>query len=147
MHRMLGVLQPGEDEHELRPPPELSQLEELVERAGTGGMPVELEIEGERRPLPAGLELSAYRIVQEALTNVRRHAGDASATVVVRYEPFALAISVKDDGRGPGRGSPLGRGHGLIGIRERAALHGGEVHIGAREGGGFTVYARLPVDP
>ena len=146
MHRMLGVLRPGEDELELRPPPELSQLEELVERAGAGGVTVELDIEGERRPLPAGLELSAYRIVQEALTNVRNHAGDARATVVVRYEPSALAISVKDDGPGPGRGRPGGRGHGLIGIRERAALHGGEVRIGAREGGGFAVYARLPVD-
>jgi signal transduction histidine kinase len=105
---------------------------------------VEVRIEGTPCELPAGLDLSAYRIVQEALTNVVRHAGPATARVAVRYSPGQVALEVVDDGRGPGaedRG-----GHGLAGMRERAALYGGTLEAGPVPGGGFRVAATLPVE-
>jgi signal transduction histidine kinase len=100
-------------------------------------------IEGTRPQLPLGLDLSAYRIVQEALTNVVRHAGPATARVHIRYAPAAVDIEVTDDGRG---GRPPGRGHGIVGMRERAALYGGSLEAGPLPGGGFRVAARLPLD-
>ena len=109
--------------------------------AGRGGR------RGSPRPLPPGVDLSAYRIVQEALTNVLRHAGGASARVVVRYEPDAVELEVADDGPGPPEDPEASGGHGLIGMRERVQLFGGELEAGPRPGGGFLVRARLPSEP
>ena len=106
------------------------------------GLPVELHVEGEAKPLPPGVDLSAYRIVQEALTNTLKHAGPASAQVVVRYRPGEVELEITDDGRGVVDGRE--GGHGLVGMRERAALVGGTVESGSNGGRGYTVRARLP---
>jgi signal transduction histidine kinase len=143
LRRLLGVLRKGDERLTLAPQPSLGRLDELIEHIGDAGLPVELRIEGQRRQLPAGVELSAYRIVQEALTNALRHADAARAEVVVRYGSDALEIEIADDGRGPANGAD--GGHGLVGMRERVALHGGMLEAGARSGGGYTVRARLPV--
>jgi signal transduction histidine kinase len=129
------------------PQPSLELVDGLARRAREGGLPVELSVEGERPALPAGVDLAAYRIVQEALANVSKHAGTARASVVVRYLRHAVEVEVADDGRGGNGSQPQGRGggHGLVGIRERVALYDGTVHIGRRPGGGFLVHARLPV--
>ena len=108
------------------------------------GLPVELRIEGERAALPPGIDLSAYRIVQEALTNIVKHAGDAAAEVVIRYRPRELELDVVDDGRGDA-GSVNGSEHGLIGMHERVALYGGTLEVGPRDGSGYAVRARLPL--
>jgi signal transduction histidine kinase len=105
-------------------------------------LPVELQIDGSPRELPPGVDLSAYRIVQEALTNALKHAGPATARVVVTYGESGLELEVADDGSGNGNGD--GTGHGLVGIRERVAVFGGEVDAGARSEGGYAVRARLP---
>jgi signal transduction histidine kinase len=105
---------------------------------------VALHVEGEQVPLPRGIDLSAYRIVQEALTNALKHAGTARAEIVLRYGPSALELEVADDGRGAHAGAN-GSGHGLIGMRERAALYGGTLRAGTRPGGGYEVRARLPL--
>jgi signal transduction histidine kinase len=102
-------------------------------------------VDGESRPLPAAVGLAAYRIVQEALTNVTRHAGGAAATVRVSYAPAELMVEVGDDGRGAGPAPGVGTGSGLVGMAERAAALGGTVDAGPRPGGGFTVRARLPL--
>jgi signal transduction histidine kinase len=107
------------------------------------GQPVELRIEGTPVHLPAGIDLSAYRIVQEALTNIVKHSGDAGAEVVVRYAAQALELDIIDDGHGA-TASRNGSGHGLIGMRERVALYGGTLVAGAQPGGGDAVHARLP---
>jgi signal transduction histidine kinase len=143
LRRLLGVLRGPDEQAELAPQPGLSELQALVTRTEAAGLPVELRIEGEAAQLPAGIDLSAYRIVQEALTNSLKHAGAARAEVAVRYRPDAIHIEVSDDGRGPARGN--GNGQGLVGMRERASLYGGELSAGAREGGGFVVRARLPL--
>jgi signal transduction histidine kinase len=109
------------------------------------GLPVRLEIEGERAALPAGVDLCAYRVVQEGLTNALKHAGPAHAEVVLRYAPRALDVEVRDDGRGVANLNGDGAGHGLIGMRERVALYGGELTAGARDGGGFEIRAHLPL--
>jgi signal transduction histidine kinase len=114
----------------------------LADGLREAGLPVELHIEGEARQLPPGVDLSAYRIVQEALTNALKHAGPASAQVVVRYRPEEVELEISDDGRGPAHGGE--DGHGLVGMRERAALVGGSVESGANGGRGYTVRARLP---
>jgi signal transduction histidine kinase len=142
LRRLLGVLRDDRESVELAPQPNLGGLEDLVERARESGIPVELSIEGERRELPAGIELAAYRIVQEALTNIRKHAGAARARVLVGYCLKYLDVLVEDDG--PGRSKTRGVGHGLVGMRERTALYGGTLEAGPRPGGGFAVRARLP---
>jgi signal transduction histidine kinase len=111
------------------------------------GLPVEAVVEGTPRPLPPGVDLSAYRIVQEALTNALRHAGGASARVVVRYEADAVELEIGDHGPGPPEASQASGGQGLIGMRERVQLFGGELVAGPRPGGGFVVRARLPSEP
>jgi signal transduction histidine kinase len=170
MRRLLGLLRDRRDGGEaLAPQPSLAHLDSLVLAAREAGLPVELTVEGEPRPLPAGIDLSAYRIVQEALTNSLKHAGPAKATVRICYGGAALEVQVWDDGRGasgppPGGGEPEangrppggrgadaegrldGEGHGLIGMRERVALFGGELEVGPRPGGGFRVAARLPLE-
>jgi signal transduction histidine kinase len=143
MRRLLGVLRTPDEQAELAPQPGLSELPALVARAEAAGLPVELQVEGEPAPLPVGVDLSAYRIVQEALTNTLKHAGPAHAQVAIRYRRDAVEIEITDDGRGP---APVnGGGHGLVGMRERATLYGGELRTGAGDGGGFTVRARLPI--
>ena len=143
MSRLLGILR-GEDEPTLVSQPGLADLDTLLAQAQTAGLPVELTVEGEPATLPPGVDLAAYRIVQEALTNARRHAGPAHAQVTVCYERDALELEVTDDGRGGFAGK--GVGHGLIGMRERAGLYDGEIEAGPRPGGGFTVRARLPLE-
>jgi signal transduction histidine kinase len=146
MRRLLEILKAEGGENGRSPQPGLAHLEELLAGMRATGLPVEAVVEGTPRPLAPGVDLSAYRIVQEALTNTLKHAGAASARVVLRYEPDAVVIEVADDGRGPVDGVADGAGHGLIGMRERAQLFGGTLEAGARPGGGFLVRARLPAE-
>ncbi|MEY2514815.1 MAG: hypothetical protein QOJ89_2173 [bacterium] len=144
LRRLFGILRASGDALELAPQPGLDQLEKLIERTRERGIDVELQIAGEHRPLPPGLDLAAYRIIQEALTNVAKHAGRARVTVAVAYAPRALELVIEDDGRGPGDAQRAG--HGLAGMRERVSLYGGSLCAEARPGGGFRVAARLPLD-
>jgi signal transduction histidine kinase len=142
MRRLLGVLRDGDGEGHA-PQPGLAQLPALVERARAAGMPVTLHVEGEPRHVAPGLDLSAFRIVQEALTNVHKHAHGAPATVRVVWERRELCLQVRD--AGTNGASANGDGHGLVGMRERARLLGGELHAGRVPGGGFEVTAVLPL--
>jgi signal transduction histidine kinase len=144
LRRLLGILRTGDEQLAIGPQPGLGSLGSLVEQLREAGLPVELRIEGEQVPLPAGLDLSAYRIVQEALTNTLKHARRAEAEILVRYSASALELEVVDNGSAaPGRLN--GSGHGLIGMRERVALYGGVLEAGTRDGGGYAVRARLPL--
>ena len=144
LRRLLDVLPLERQEAALAPQPGLATLPELVARVRTAGLPVELAVEGETPTLAPGVELAAYRIVQEALTNARKHAGPARARVSVRCRDESLELEIANDGRpAPQPGS---RGHGLVGMRERAALYGGDLEAGPQQGGGFLVRARLPVN-
>jgi signal transduction histidine kinase len=145
MRRLLMVLRSDEGEVEpLLPSPGLAELEGLVAATVRSGLPVEVRIEGDRVALSAGVDLAGYRIVQEALTNVRKHAHATRATVMICYDPHELGIEVLDDGVGPSANGRLGAGHGLVGMRERAALYGGTVETGSGPHGGFRVTARIP---
>jgi signal transduction histidine kinase len=148
MQRMLGLLRGECSDRMLAPQPGTEQLGELVDHMAEAGLPVQLRIEGKRRPLPAGVELAAFRVVQEALTNILKHAGPAKASVVVRYGGDALELHVLDDGGGaaPDGSADASPGHGLIGIRERVAIYGGAVEAGPAADGGFELRARLPLD-
>jgi signal transduction histidine kinase len=140
--RLLGVLRDA-GELGLAPQPTLAELDQLVADARAAGLPVSLRVTGAKRPLPTGVELAVYRIVQEALTNTRKHAGPASsASVVLAYGPDDIAVEVCDDGRGA---AGYGTGHGLVGMRERVSTYGGTLATGRAEGGGFSVRARIPV--
>jgi signal transduction histidine kinase len=143
--RLLGMLRRKDDNDELEPQPSLDQIDTLLEHIVRAGLPVKLAVEGERGPLPAGVDLCAYRIVQEGLTNALKHAGPARAEVLLRYAPRALTVEIRDDGRGAPRVNGDGAGHGLIGMRERVALYGGKLETGPREGGGFEIHAELPL--
>jgi signal transduction histidine kinase len=143
MRRLVGVLRRPEEAPALAPQPSLEQIERLVEQTREAGLPVDLRIEGEPVELPAGLDLTAYRFVQEGLTNTLKHARAQSAEVVVRYEDGHVELTVSDDGQGGGDGG--GSGHGLVGMRERVAVYGGELEAGLRPGGGFRLRARLPL--
>jgi signal transduction histidine kinase len=156
MRRMLGVLRsepgpldptdrPVDEPAGLDPAPGLDRLDELAARVTEAGVPVEVEIEGKRKAIPAGVDLAAYRIVQEALTNVLKHAGAAHASVRVRYQRGSVHIEVLDDGRGAASGATTGNGsgHGLVGMRERAALYDGDLDAGPRPGGGYRVAATM----
>jgi signal transduction histidine kinase len=145
MRRLVGMLR-SDGEDPLAPQPGLDDVATLVGQVREAGLPVQLTVEGERRDLPAGIELSAYRIVQEALTNALKHAGDAHAQVSIRYGADSLELEVLDDG-GPGSGATerAGGGHGLVGMRERVALYGGRFDASRRPGGGFAVRAKLPI--
>jgi signal transduction histidine kinase len=149
LRRLLGVLrQDGDPQASLTPVPGLANLEGLLAEVAKAGLTVGLRVEGTPAPLPAGLDLSAYRIVQEALTNVVNHAGPATAQVTIRYRDHEVAVEVTDNGRGVGAVAGDGRrgtGHGLIGMRERVAAFGGDLEVGPRPGGGFRVAARLPL--
>ena len=147
LHRLLGFLRRADQPDELAPQPDLAQLADLVAQAEQGGLAVELLVEGEPRPLPRTLEVSAYRVVQEALTNALKHSGGTAATVRVGYGPTVLEIEVRDDGNG-GREQPPSKvgGHGLIGMRERVGLHGGHLRAGLAPEGGFAVHATFPLN-
>jgi signal transduction histidine kinase len=143
MRRLLGAMRNGEDEAELLPQPGLDGLESLRKEIVRAGLPVELHVDGEPVPLPRGIELSAYRIVQEGLTNALKHARATRADVIVRYRPEELQLEVRDDGIGSSTSD--GRGQGLVGIRERVKIYGGEMAAGAANGGGFVLSTRLPL--
>ena len=146
LRRLFGVLRAGSDPVPLAPQPGLAQLPELVSRTSGAGLSIDLEIQGEPGTISSGLELAGYRIVQEALTNVVRHAGASRANVSVRCSRERLELCVEDDGRGA-QSSPNGHGRGLIGMRERVDLYGGTLETGPGRLGGFRVEARLPCDP
>lgn len=143
IERMLGVLRAGESES-LDAAPGVGQLEVLCESVREAGLPVTLTVEGDRVELPSSVDLTAYRIVQEALTNTLKHAGDARARVRIRYGPGAVELDVEDNGRGTAAKAG-GGGRGLVGMRERVAIFGGELQAGPRAEGGFAVHARLPL--
>ncbi|MDP8910255.1 MAG: histidine kinase, partial [Chloroflexota bacterium] len=143
---LLGIMRNENEGQRIAPQPRVADLERLVEEAQAEDLAVTLTIEGERRELPPGIDLSAYRIVQEALTNVRKHAGrPANASVVVRYAETTLELEIVDDGQGPR--AQDGHGQGLIGMHERVLLFGGDLHAGPGAVGGFVVRARFPLPP
>ncbi len=144
MRRLVGVLRRSDEPPELAPQPRLAHLGDLVEHVRRAGLPIDLVVEGTPIELTPGLDVSAFRIVQEALTNALKHAGQSQATVVVRYGQRMLEIEVADDGTGAAPHN--GDGHGLIGMRERIGMYGGELDVGPREEGGYAVRARFPLD-
>jgi signal transduction histidine kinase len=144
MRRMVGVLRRPEEAPARAPQPSLEQIDRLVEQAREAGLPVELRIEGEPVQLPAGVDLTAYRLVQEGLTNAMKHAHAERTQVVVRYGDSDIEVTVSDDGLGGGASGPSG-GHGLVGMRERVSVYGGELEAGPRPGGGYRLRARLPL--
>jgi signal transduction histidine kinase len=143
LRRLLGLLRREEHQASLAPQPSLRYLDSLVEQVRDAGLPVDLVVQGEPSRLSPGVDLSAYRIVQEGLTNALKHAGRARARVVVRYSPGELQLEVADDGEGNGDGG--GAGQGLAGMRERVALYGGDLESGPVAGGGYVLRARLPL--
>jgi signal transduction histidine kinase len=147
LRRLLGVLRTDDGAAALAPQPGLDQVGALAAHVREAGVAVELRVDGARDHVPAGVDLAAYRIVQEALTNVLKHASASHAVVRVGYRPDAIELEVLDDGHGPlGSGHDgTGPGQGLIGMRERASLYGGLIEAQPRTGGGFAVRARLPV--
>ncbi|WP_210635670.1 sensor histidine kinase [Streptomyces sp. GESEQ-13] len=155
MRRLLGVLRTGEHQEagEYVPQPGLQQIEDLIEQCRESGLPVDFRVEGTSRELPRGVELTAYRIVQEALTNTRKHGGpNAGASVRLVYFDDGLGLLVEDDGKGAPHelyeeGGFDGQGHGLIGMRERVGMVGGTLDAGPRPGGGFRISALLPLKP
>ena len=145
LRRLLGVLR-AHGRERLAPQPGLDALPDLLEEGRRGGHQIRFEVEGDPTRLPAGLDLTAYRIVQESLTNARKHAPGAAVDITLRWRPAELEIEVADDGPGP-PSNPNGVGHGLIGMRERASLYGGSIRTEPADAGGFRVHARLPIDP
>jgi signal transduction histidine kinase len=143
--RLLGILRSDMSEVELEPQPGMASLETLVTRTRLAGLPVELTVEGDAVKLAPGLDLAAYRVIQEALTNALKYAGPASAWVTVRYLRDALELEISNDGRSPERQNGSG-GHGLAGMRERVSLYGGSVEAGPHPVRGFVVRARLPLE-
>jgi signal transduction histidine kinase len=144
LRRMLGLLRDPVADASLAPQPSVDRLDALLDQVRAAGLPVELTVEGQPRRLPPGIDRSAYRIVQEGLTNALKHAGPAHASVRLRYGERALELEVLDDGRGPVGAS--GGGFGLLGMRERAALYGGVLAAQERPGGGYALSARLPLE-
>jgi signal transduction histidine kinase len=144
MRRLFGIVRGDEGDAALAPQPGLARLDALLEQAGKAGLPVELEVEGARRTLPPGVDLTAYRIVQEALTNARKHGGAGRAQVTIRYGREALDVEIRNDRRRARVAKEAG--HGLVGMRERVSLYGGELEAGPQGEGGYAVRARLPVE-
>jgi len=143
MRRLVGMLR-SDAVDPLEPQPGLDDLSKLVSQIADAGLAVDLHVEGERRRLPVGIELSAYRIVQEALTNTLKHAGDSRARVLIRYGRDSLELEITDEG-GAARQAIANGGHGLVGMRERVALYGGSLEAGRRPTGGFSVRVLLPI--
>jgi signal transduction histidine kinase len=144
MRRLLAAMRREGEEAELLPQPGLDGIDSLLSEIGRAGLPVELHVDGEPVPLPRGIDLSAYRIVQEGLTNALKHAQASDADVTFRYGPSELEIEVRDNGQGSS--TTDGLGHGLVGVRERVKLYGGEMSAGSANGGGFVLSTRLPLD-
>ena len=143
MRRLLAAMRTDGDDVELAPQPGLDRLEPLLDDVGRAGLPVQLHVDGEPVPLPPAIDLSAYRIVQEALTNALKHARASKAEVTLSYRPEELHIEVRDNGAGsPGDGI----GYGLVGVRERVKIYGGEMSAGPGTAGGFVLNTRLPID-
>jgi signal transduction histidine kinase len=149
LRTVLGVLRKGQDERSSarpsRPQPTLRDLDEIVAQAREAGLDIETSVEGDPRPLPAVVDLCAYRVIQEAVTNVMRHASGARARVLVRYDATELLVRVTNEGSGPASMGP--EGHGLLGMKERVALAGGRLEVGPLPGDGFQVEARLSLEP
>jgi signal transduction histidine kinase len=143
MRRLLAAMREAGDEAELVPQPGLDGLDSLREEIGRAGLPVELHVDGDPFPLPRGIDLSAYRIVQEGLTNALKHSRATKADVTVRYRPGEVQLEVRDNG--VGTSTTDGLGHGLVGIRERVKIFGGEMTAGSANGGGFVLNTRLPL--
>src|SRR5918994_7789307 len=143
MRRLVGLLREQGTMPEFSPQPGMGTIDLLLDGVRAAGLPVELEIEGSPRELPPGVDLAAYRVVQEALTNALKYAGPAHAWVAVSWGDGELELTIANDGRGDGDGT--GGGPGLDGMRERVSLYGGEITSGPREGGGYVVRARLPI--
>jgi signal transduction histidine kinase len=143
MRQLLAAMRPDGDGAEFVPQPGLDRLDSLVQEVGRAGLPVELHVDGEPFPLPRGIDLSAFRIVQEGLTNALKHARATNADVTVRYRPDELQLEVRDNGRGSATSDGLG--HGLVGVRERVKIYGGEMSAGTATGGGFVLNTRLPI--
>ena len=146
LQRVLGILRTDPDGESLTPQPSLRHLDSLLEQIRLGGLPVVATIEGDVRPLPPGIELATYRIVQEALTNSLKHGGNAKAELTIRYREHDLLVEIRDDGQGPSPTAANGSGHGLVGMRERAGLYGGTLTAGPLPKGGYSVRAALPLD-
>jgi signal transduction histidine kinase len=144
MRRLLGAMRRDGDGIELGPQPGLDRLDSLLEDVRRAGLPVRLHVDGEPFALPRAIDLSAYRIVQEGLTNALRHARASRADVTLRYCPDEVELQILDDGAGTV--TTDGLGHGLVGIRERVKIYGGEMSAGTAPAGGFVLTARLPVD-
>jgi signal transduction histidine kinase len=143
MRRMVGVLRRPEEAPALAPQPSLEHLDRLVEQAREAGLPVELRVEGDTVQLPAGVDLTAYRLVQEGLTNAIKHSRATRAEVLVHYRDGQIELVVSDDGLGGGSGDR--GGHGLVGMRERVSVYGGDLEAGPRPEGGYRLRARLPL--
>jgi signal transduction histidine kinase len=143
MRRLVGLLREQGTMPEFSPQPGMKTIDSLLDGVRAAGLPVELEVEGAPRDLPPGVDLAAYRVVQEALTNALKYAGPAHAWVAVSWREGELALTVANDGQGGGDGT--GGGQGLDGMRERVSMYGGEIASGPREGGGYVVHARLPI--
>jgi signal transduction histidine kinase len=147
LRRLLGILRDSELERFDTPQPDIQQLDALVRRMRDAGLPVVFVVEGDPRPLPPGIELAAYRVVQEALTNVLKHARPSRVEVRLRYRPTALSVNVTNDGVREGTNGNGGGGHGLIGMNERITLYGGALAAGAQASGVFSIDAHIPVEP
>jgi signal transduction histidine kinase len=144
MRRLLGAMRSNGESPDLAPRPGLDNLDRLLDEVQRAGLPVRLRVDGDPFPLPSTLDLSAYRVVQEGLTNALKHADASGADVLVRYGSDDLRIEVRDDGRSVSPGD--GTGHGLVGVRERVKIYGGEMTAGAASGGGFVLSTRFPLD-
>jgi signal transduction histidine kinase len=147
LNRLLGVLRKGPGAPELSPQPGLDQVDGLLKPARVAGIETTLKVTGERRALPAALDLSAYRIVQEAVTNVLKHAQASRVEVTIDYQPDSLILTISDNGSGSRDAAVASTGHGLIGMRERVELFNGELGATSSSLGGFTVRARLLLSP
>jgi signal transduction histidine kinase len=144
MRRLVAAMRPEGEEADLVPQPGLDGLDSLLAEIKRAGLPVELHVDGDPVPLPRGIDLSAYRIVQEGLTNALKHAHASDADVTVRYRADELEIEIRDNGQGSS--TTDGFGHGLVGVRERVKIYGGEMSAGTANGGGFVLSTRLPLD-
>jgi signal transduction histidine kinase len=147
LRHVMGLISPATDAPDLAPQPGLDGLDTLINRVRGAGVPVDLTVTGRSRPVPAGVGLTAYRVVQEALTNTVKHAAGATATVTLGYEEEHLRVEVRDNGGRPNGATVTGNGRGLVGLRERLAIYGGTLEAGPRPSGGYRVRAVLPLEP
>jgi signal transduction histidine kinase len=145
LRRLLGLLSDGDGAAPLSPQPGLTQISSLLEQVRQAGTEVELRVEGEAREIAGGVSVTAYRIVQEALTNVLKHAPGAGARIVIRWSEEALDLEILDCGSGAVDGSTAGSGRGLAGMRERAAMYGGTIDAGPAPTGGYAVHGHIPL--